>query len=150
VLEAFNGSVWGSVGGGPSLGNDSILRTNDKSIIENLTVNNHETTFTVDTGAETLDVGTSDGFSNEDTVYVTTTTTLPSPLTANTQYYVISATSSTIQLATTNGGSAINITTAGSGTHTIYQAINAMSAGPITIETGHTVTIPSGSNWTIV
>ena len=34
--------------------------------------------------------------------------------------------------------------------YTITPNRNAMSAGPITIDTGVTVTIPSGSNWVIV
>jgi len=34
--------------------------------------------------------------------------------------------------------------------HTITPSRNAMSAGPITIDTGVTVTIPSGSVWVIV
>lgn len=34
--------------------------------------------------------------------------------------------------------------------YTITSGSNAMSAGPITINTGVTVTVPTGSNWTIV
>ena len=34
--------------------------------------------------------------------------------------------------------------------YTITSGKNAMSAGPITINTGVTVTIPTGSNWAIV
>jgi hypothetical protein len=34
--------------------------------------------------------------------------------------------------------------------YTISTNYNAMSCGPITINTGATVTIPTGSNWTIV
>ena len=34
--------------------------------------------------------------------------------------------------------------------YTITSGKNAMSAGDITIDTGATVTIPSGSNWTVV
>lgn len=39
-----------------------------------------------------------------------------------------------------------NVTTS----YSITSGKNAMTAGPITIDTGVTVTIPSGSNWTIV
>lgn len=39
-----------------------------------------------------------------------------------------------------------NVTT----NYTITSGKNAMTAGPITIDSGITVTIPSGSNWTIV
>ena len=34
--------------------------------------------------------------------------------------------------------------------YTITANNNAMSAGPITIDTGVTVTIPTGSTWTVV
>jgi hypothetical protein len=34
--------------------------------------------------------------------------------------------------------------------YTITTGSNAMSAGPITINTGVTVTVPTGSNWIIV
>ena len=34
--------------------------------------------------------------------------------------------------------------------YTISTNFNAMSAGPITIATGATLTIPTGSNWAIV
>ena len=34
--------------------------------------------------------------------------------------------------------------------YTITSGTNAMSAGPISINTGVTVTVPTGSNWVIV
>lgn len=34
--------------------------------------------------------------------------------------------------------------------YTITSGKNAMSAGPVTIDTGVTVTIPTGSTWTVV
>lgn len=34
--------------------------------------------------------------------------------------------------------------------YTITSGKNAMSAGPITIDSGVTVTVPSGSTWTVV
>ena len=51
-----------------------------------------------------------------------------------------------------------NITTLGlyensatiSANYTIGTGNNAMSAGPITVNTGVTVTVPTGSTWTIV
>lgn len=36
------------------------------------------------------------------------------------------------------------------GSYSITSGKNAMSAGPITIDAGVTVTIPAGSEWTIV
>jgi hypothetical protein len=56
-------------------------------------------------------------------VRVSTTTTLPAPLAAATDYYLIRLTDGTYKLATTYAnaiaGTAINITTTGTGTHTL-------------------------------
>lgn len=59
------------------------------------------------------------GFANGSRVRFTTTTTLPAPLAANTTYYVVSATADTFKVAATDGGAAINITDAGTGTHSV-------------------------------
>lgn len=140
----------GITGGGPSLGTNSIMRTNAKNVIENITVADHSTTFTADVGTDTLSVGTDDDFANGDTVYLTSTGTLPAGLSTATEYYVVGVTASTLQLAATYGGAAINITDAGTGTHTIYQAVNSFDAGPITVETGFTVTVNTGSTWSVI
>ena len=50
-------------------------------------------------------------------VTVTTTGTLPSPLAAATPYYVVNPTTTSFQLALTQGGLPIDITTAGTGNH---------------------------------
>lgn len=42
---------------------------------------------------------------------------LPAPFTAGANYYVVGVTADTLQLALTSGGTAIDITTAGTGTH---------------------------------
>lgn len=140
----------GIPGGGPSLGMNSILRSNAKNVIENISVADHTAAFTADAGADTISRGTNDGFANGDTVYVSSTATLPAGLAAATEYYVVGVAAATLQLAATYGGAAIDITDAGTGTHTIYQAINAMSAGPITVETGFAVTVETGSTWSTV
>lgn len=64
-------------------------------------------------------------FDLNDPVYFTTTGTLPSGLSATTQYYVISPTSTTIQVSLTPSGSAVVLGTQGTGTHTITS--NALS-----------------------
>lgn len=58
------------------------------------------------------------GLSNGDYVVLTTTTTLPAGLSLATQYYVISAATDTFELSTTSGGSAVDVTDTGTGTHT--------------------------------
>ena len=140
--------VYGSAGG-PSKGANALIRTNAISIQESITLSDHSTTFTADASANTIDnKGSANGFANGDTVQLTGTD-LPNGWLENTQYYVINVASGSMQLALTFGGSAVTISDAGSSTRTVYQNINGMTAGPITIDSG-TTTIPSGSTWSII
>ena len=140
--------VWGSAGG-PSKGANALIRTNAISIQESITLSDHSTTFTADASANTINnKGSANGFANGDTVQLTGSD-LPNGWVAGTQYYVITVASGSMQLALTFGGPAVTISDAGSGTNTVYQNINGMTAGPITIDSG-TTEIPSGSTWTII
>jgi microcystin-dependent protein len=76
-------------------------------------------TFTVNTTTNEL-TAAGHGLANGERVHVVSTTTLPAPLPANTKYFVISATTDTLQLSTTAGGSAVDLTTTGTGTHSLY------------------------------
>lgn len=84
-------------------------------------------TFTADTGTDTMTYTSTANFPSNiltgTRVRLTTTTTLPAPLATATDYYVIKASDSTFQLATTFAnaiaGTEIDITTTGTGTHTI-------------------------------
>ena len=82
----------------------------------------------VDTAAETITL-TSHKFQTGDTVQVSTSGGLPSGLSASTTYYVIDASSNTIKLATTlanaTAGTAINLTSQGSGNHTVQEVLLA-------------------------
>lgn len=66
-------------------------------------------------------------------VQLTTTTTLPAGLALATNYYVIRVTDSTFKLATTYAnavaGTAINITDAGTGTHTMSRLLHRYTNG---------------------
>lgn len=66
-------------------------------------------------------------------VQLTTTTTLPGGLALATNYYVIRVTDSTFKLATTYAnavaGTAINITDAGTGTHTLSRLLHRYTNG---------------------
>lgn len=52
-------------------------------------------------------------------VVFSSTGTLPAPLVAGTTYYVVAVANNNIQVSATKGGSAISLTTAGVGTHTV-------------------------------
>ena len=72
--------------------------------------------YTADATADTITV-TNARFENDRLVYVATEDTAPAGLTAGNTYYVISATSdgTVFQLSDTLGGSAVNITSTGTG-----------------------------------
>jgi len=86
-------------------------------------------TFTFPTTTATPAVGQA--------VQFTTTGTLPTGLSTNTTYYVISTSTNTCQFSTTLGGSAVTFTnSSGSGTHTAVtqRAFNPYAGAPDTVE----------------
>jgi len=89
-----------------------------------------KTISSVDTGLDTL-TSAAHGYKNGTIVQIAASTTLPAPFVALTDYFVIGVTTNTFQLATTFTGSAINITTSGSGTITT-QGVNAFCFNDIT------------------
>ncbi len=66
---------------------------------------------------------TDHGLTNGQRIKVDSSGVLPDPLEATTYYYIISATSSTFKLALSRGGTEIDITDTGTGTHTLYTEI---------------------------
>ena len=83
----------------------------------------------------------SHGFSNNDIVNFSSSGTLPSPLVSSTNYYIISATANTFQVSLSSGGSAENLSSQGTGTHTIVRPStgvlnyhNGSSSSPIVTE----------------
>ena len=148
--KADGTAVVASAGGGPSVGTNAVIRTNATNIAETINIRDHAATCTADASADTINKGTDDDFANNDTVqFENSGGALPAGLAAGTQYFVVNVAAATLQVSETFGGSAVNITGTGSGTHTIYQNINGMTSGPITIDSG-TVTVPSGSTWNII
>ena len=80
------------------------------------------TVTAVDTGTEYLTVTTA-SLTNGTPVKFSSTTSLPAPLVAGTVYYIINingAGAGTLQVSATYGGTAVNLTTAGSGTISMF------------------------------
>lgn len=73
--------------------------------------------------------------SNGNIVSFTTTGTLPTGITAGTNYYVINRTSTTFQIATTSGGTAINFGGTQTGTHTAtwFELVNTTGTSTLPI-----------------
>lgn len=93
------------------------ISTTPTGDILDITDTGSNATFTVD---DSTDVFTSagHGLSNGDIIQVSTTGTLPTGLSASTNYYIINKTTDTFQVSTAEGGSAVDMSSTGSGTHT--------------------------------
>ena len=98
--------------------------------------------FTVSTTTEALTFAQPIPIDTGDGVKVSSTATVPSPLVAGTTYYAIKATDTSYQLATTLANAyacvAIDLTSAGSGQHTLAQVNYAAYACDGTIDTNQT------------
>ena len=98
--------------------------------------------FTVSTTTEALTFSQPIPIDSGDGVKVSSTATVPSPLVAGTTYYAIKVTDTSYQLATTMAnafaGTAIDLTSAGSGQHTLAQVNYAAYACDGTIDTNQT------------
>jgi len=112
----------------------SIYRTNSDTFA----------TSDVDAGADTITI-TSHVFANGDVVTLSSTDTLPAGLSASTLYYVVGVASNTFQLSATLGGSAIDITDVGVGTHTV--SLELAEKGKL--ELIYKNSAPSTTKWTI-
>lgn len=96
----------------------SLMNPNDP--IPNTTASTF--TFTANATTDLLTTSSAHGLAVNDVVRLTTTGTLPAPLVAGTDYTVVSVPSTTtLKIAATVGGTAINITTTGTGTHSLTQ-----------------------------
>jgi len=89
------------------------------------TVQAHSQAFTADAGTDEITFAADELYTVGDGVRVSSTTTLPAGLSAGTTYYIIKGSTSALRkfklatsVANAYAGSAIDITSAGSGTHT--------------------------------
>lgn len=91
--------------------NGSVKVDEDATVIS-------DPTFTVNATTNLLN-STGHGLNNADDVTLKSSGSLPTGLSAQQKYYVINATANTLQLSEMPGGSAVDITDTGSGTHTL-------------------------------
>lgn len=92
------------------------------------------------------------GFLAGQRVFFESTVTLPAPLAADTGYYVIAGglTANDFKVSLTNGGAAIDITTTGTGVHSVGKLKSASCVGPLTIASGASLTVPSGARLVVL
>jgi hypothetical protein len=107
----------------------SVTTTGDQATTNPLTA---LTTFTADAGTDVITHGNI-GLEHLSKVQLTTTTTLPAGLSLATNYYVIKITDDTCKLASSYAnavaGTPIDITDAGTGTHTINTLLPRYTSG---------------------
>lgn len=90
-------------------------------------------TFTVTLASPGVFTLVSHGLVLDDTVYFTTTGALPTGLTINTRYFVVSVpTADTFTVSATKGGSAINTSVSQSGVHTARRSAYGVGDGTTT------------------
>ncbi len=139
----------GAGGAGPSVGTNSIIRTNETNIREDIFLAQKLTeSVTVSTGGNTLGAGTDDAF-EDDNIVAVQATVLPTGIVDTISYYVVNITATTMQLSLTQGGSNIGISSTGTDVD-VYETANGSTIGPVTIESGNTVEVPNGSTWSIL
>ena len=101
-------------------------------------------TYTADSGTDYITFTTA--LANGTTLEVFTTGTVPGGLAVDTRYYVINASGATCQLALTNGGSPINISSAGTGTQTFALETGITAS---VLNSNFQITVVDGDNYTI-
>jgi hypothetical protein len=108
------------------IGNRAITKVIGDGAATSFTINHNllENSQTITANSSTDILTAADhGFVNGDPVnFANAGGALPGGLSANVTYWVIAATSGTFQVAATPGGSAINLTTNGTGTNTVILA----------------------------
>jgi hypothetical protein len=157
-FEGYGIAGWGNVGGdgggGTGGGNDIAFFEGDTVITAPFTIG--ESAYKIGVAITLTNPGifnlANHGFMAGNAVHLTTTGVLPSGLATDTPYYVspTGLTSNTFQLALTPDGVSINTTGPQSGVHSIGKIKNAFTPGPVTLTNAAIVTVPTGSNWSIL
>ena len=81
----------------------------------------NDVTFTVNTGTEVVTFSSGAWLEDDLAVFLESTGTLPAPLSSSTRYFLKNVAGATAMLSLTMGGATINITSVGSGTHSVAQ-----------------------------
>lgn len=138
-------TIRGATGGiSPALTVQELIKISQ--LLESKLGLNDYVTFTANSGTDVF-TATNHGLGNGDVLILKSTGSLPPELTTNTRYYVVNKATNTFQLATTSGGSAININSAGSGTHSFAVLIGVGKAlvGAAGGVAGYSSVMPAGN-----
>ena len=100
--------------------------------------------FTANAGTDVI-TATAHGLSDGDPIRLTTTDTLPAGLAASTDYYVRDKATNTFKLAASSGGTAIDITNTGTGSHYWEYADVVTPATSTWAKNGSVITVASAT-----
>jgi len=149
-----NGVAWTAVGGSGAVGGgaDLLFSEYDQLMTTSFTLGQDTLTTCTISIASPAVITMSNNFVANQPVIFTTTGALPTGLTALTTYYVLSTglSSSSFEVSATKGGTAVVTSGSQSGTQSCGKQKNASMAGPLVINTGATLTIPSGSRLVVL
>lgn len=150
----FPNSTIGATGGGTGSSADFAFFENDVFVENSYTIgaNAYVSGYTISIASPAVFTLTAHGLIAGNFVRVATTGALPTGLSVNTVYYVLAAglTTSAFEVALTAGGTAINTSGTQSGTQSVGKVKNAMMAGPLSVATGVTVTVLTGSRLVVL
>lgn len=159
TVQASTGTSAGTVTGidGTTTAKSANYTVTDTDLIRSILMTTGSTTFTfvdadVSTGSDTI-TKSSHGYSDGQAVYLTTTGVLPTGLSTNLTYFMVSTATNTFKLALTVGGSAIDITAAaGGGTHTvtICKTVTLPTAADNTNRVITIKKVDSGTGFTVI
>lgn len=146
------GGASGSGGGAVGGGTDAAMYENDVLLTQDYTLGQAALVgCTISIAAPAVITQVAHGYVAGQPVRFSTTGTLPTGIDAVTAYYVLATglTTGAFQISATDAGAVVNTSGTQSGVQSVGKIKNAESAGPISILTGKTVTVPSGSTWVV-
>ena len=140
------------VGGATGPNADGLFAENDRYMTTSYTLGQSNQSSCTISNASPAVVTQTNSYVGGEEVFFQTSGSLPSGLSINTTYYVLltGLSSSGFRVAATRGGTAINTSSSGSGSHTSGRAKSAHMTGPFVIATGATFTIPTGQRLAIL
>jgi len=149
--SAIPPSLISSGGGATGGGNDQFVVENDQLVTTAWTLGQDQQKACTISIATPAVVTMTNSFTAGQPVFFQTTGALPTGLSANTTYYVSATnlTTTSFQVSATPGGSSIATSGSQSGNQTCGKVKNGASVGPVTVNTGVALTIPTGARWVI-
>lgn len=152
AFEGYSSGSWSSVGGGAvGGGTDAAVYENDVLGTADYTLGQAAMIIAATFANGSAVITAANTFVADQLVRFTTTGTLPTNFATTGAYYVIATglSTSAFQCALTLGGAAIVAGSAGSGTHLAGKIKNGHIAGPFSVGTGITYTVPTGATLSI-